>query len=56
MLKFKLLNLVEFDSTRKRMSVILRDLQTNQIIVYTKGADSVIMPLLSHQVSSELKS
>jgi len=28
-LRFELLNILEFNSTRKRMSVIIRDLQTN---------------------------
>ncbi|KRX04582.1 P-type ATPase, cytoplasmic domain N [Pseudocohnilembus persalinus] len=45
-LKYKLLQLLEFSFERKRMSVIVQDLQTNQIIVYTKGADSKIHELI----------
>uniref|UniRef100_A0A8C4RLT1 Phospholipid-transporting ATPase n=1 Tax=Erpetoichthys calabaricus TaxID=27687 RepID=A0A8C4RLT1_ERPCA len=45
-LTFQLLHILPFDSVRKRMSVVVRHPYTNQIIVYTKGADSVIMDLL----------
>ncbi|XP_043925463.1 phospholipid-transporting ATPase VB isoform X1 [Protopterus annectens] len=45
-LTFELLCTLGFDSTRKRMSVIVRHPLTKEIIVYTKGADSVIMDLL----------
>ena len=40
--KFKLLNVIEFDSTRKRMSVIVRNNENNKIMVICKGADSII--------------
>ena len=39
--KYKLLNVIEFDSTRKRMSVIIRT-PDNRIMVICKGADSII--------------
>ena len=39
--KYKLLNVIEFDSARKRMSVIVRTPQ-NKILVVCKGADSII--------------
>ncbi|XP_003473391.1 phospholipid-transporting ATPase VB isoform X1 [Cavia porcellus] len=45
-LTFDLLFTLGFDSVRKRMSVVVRHPLTNEIIVYTKGADSVIMDLL----------
>lgn len=45
-LTFDLLFTLGFDSNRKRMSVVVRHPLTNEIIVYTKGADSVIMDLL----------
>lgn len=41
-LRFELLNTLEFDSARKRMSVILKDLQTQEITLLCKGADSII--------------
>jgi len=41
-LEYQLLNVCEFTSTRKRMSCIFRNLQTNKIELMTKGADSVI--------------
>ena len=43
---YKLLNVIEFDSDRKRMSVIVRTPE-DKILVLCKGADSVIEKLLS---------
>ena len=39
--KYKLHNVIEFDSTRKRMTVIVRTPE-NKILVICKGADSII--------------
>ena len=44
-LAVKLLHILPFDSNRKRMSVVVRHPLTAQVVVYTKGADSVIMDL-----------
>ena len=38
---YQLLNLIEFDSTRKRMTVVVRTPE-NRILVICKGADSII--------------
>ncbi|XP_020846231.1 phospholipid-transporting ATPase VD isoform X2 [Phascolarctos cinereus] len=46
-LTFQLLHILPFDSVRKRMSVVVRHPLSNKVVVYTKGADSVIMELLS---------
>lgn len=43
--KFKLLNVIEFTSARKRMTVVVRD-EDDRIRVMTKGADSTIIGLL----------
>jgi magnesium-transporting ATPase (P-type) len=43
--KFELLNIIEFSSARKRMSVIVRTCE-DKIICMTKGADSIIIPRL----------
>lgn len=40
---YKLLYTLEFNSTRKRNSVIVRDLGTNKIYLLCKGADSIIL-------------
>ncbi len=40
--KYKLLYELEFTSLRKRQSVILKDLKDEKIILFTKGADSVL--------------
>ncbi|XP_030621399.1 probable phospholipid-transporting ATPase VB [Chanos chanos] len=53
-LKFEVLDVLTFDSTRKRMSVLVRHPYTKEIILYTKGADSAIMDLL--EPPSRLKS
>lgn len=45
-LKYQLLNVCEFTSTRKRMSCIFRD-PNGKIVLMCKGADSVIEELLS---------
>ncbi|CAN2388474.1 phospholipid-translocating ATPase activity, partial [Pristimantis euphronides] len=46
-LAFQLLHVLPFDSVRKRMSVVVRHPVSNEVVVYTKGADSVIMDLLA---------
>uniref|UniRef100_A0A3Q1M0I8 Phospholipid-transporting ATPase n=1 Tax=Bos taurus TaxID=9913 RepID=A0A3Q1M0I8_BOVIN len=45
-LTFDVLCTLEFDSVRKRMSVVVRHPLTGEIVIYTKGADCVIMDLL----------
>lgn len=44
---YQLLDVLEFNSTRKRMSLILKDNQTNTIILYSKGADNIIYKRLT---------
>uniref|UniRef100_A0A3B3BJ36 Phospholipid-transporting ATPase n=1 Tax=Oryzias melastigma TaxID=30732 RepID=A0A3B3BJ36_ORYME len=44
-LPVRLLHVLPFDSNRKRMSVVVRHPLTGEVVVYTKGADSVIMDL-----------
>ncbi|XP_069057774.1 phospholipid-transporting ATPase VD isoform X2 [Pleurodeles waltl] len=46
-LTFQLLHILPFDSVRKRMSIVVRHPLSKRVVVYTKGADSVIMDLLS---------
>ena len=43
---YELLNAIEFNSTRKRMTSVFRDTSTGEIVVMCKGADSVLLPLL----------
>lgn len=40
--RFEILNILEFDSDRKRMSVILKNLNTNEIVLYCKGAENAV--------------
>lgn len=51
-LAIQLLHLLPFDSNRKRMSVVVRHPLTGQVVVYTKGADSVIMDLAESPIGN----
>ncbi|XP_039527793.1 probable phospholipid-transporting ATPase VD isoform X3 [Pimephales promelas] len=44
-LSITLLHILPFHSARKRMSVVVRHPLTGEVVVYTKGADNVIMEL-----------
>ncbi|KAJ4389377.1 drs2 neo1 protein [Gnomoniopsis smithogilvyi] len=45
--KYEVLDVIEFSSKRKRMSIIIR-MPDGKISVFTKGADSVILPRLNN--------
>jgi len=47
-LKYKLLQVLEFNSKRKRMSVIVEN-QKGEVILYTKGADSIILERINKE-------
>uniref|UniRef100_A0A8C5AQ25 Phospholipid-transporting ATPase n=1 Tax=Gadus morhua TaxID=8049 RepID=A0A8C5AQ25_GADMO len=47
-LHVSLLHVLPFDCTRRRMSVVVRHPLTGRLVLYTKGADSVIMELSEH--------
>lgn len=53
--KYELLNVLGFDSTRKRMTVIVRNTKDNLIYVMCKGADSVLLPLLRDKFNPRVK-
>ncbi|MED6135997.1 putative phospholipid-transporting ATPase 4 [Stylosanthes scabra] len=53
--EFKLLNLLDFSSKRKRMSVIVRD-EDGNIILMCKGADSIIFDRLAKNGKKYLES
>lgn len=44
--EYEVLKVLPFDSSRKCMSVVVRHMTSNEIILYTKGADSAIMSAL----------
>ena len=50
---YKVLNVLEFNSKRKRMSVILRSPE-NKIIILTKGADSIVAQRLKPGQEADL--
>ncbi|XP_040460796.1 phospholipid-transporting ATPase VB [Falco naumanni] len=54
LLTFDILYTLGFDSVRKRMSVVVRHPLTKEIVVYTKGADSVIMDLLEDSAKDDI--
>lgn len=43
---YEIMRIVEFNSVRKRMSVIVKDLQNSTIHSFVKGADDMIKVLL----------
>lgn len=51
--RYQLLQIVEFDSTRKRMSVVVKTPQ-NQIVLLCKGADSIIFERLAKTKENEV--
>lgn len=51
--EFIVLHVLSFDSTRKRMSVIVKHPVSGDIILYTKGADSAILSVLSKKYKEE---
>jgi phospholipid-translocating ATPase len=53
-ISYKVLNTLEFNSTRKRMSAIIR-MPDNKIILFCKGADSMIYSRLKRGEQSELR-
>ncbi|XP_034262320.1 phospholipid-transporting ATPase VB isoform X1 [Pantherophis guttatus] len=54
LLTFDLLFTLGFDSSRKRMSVVVRHPLTKEIIIYTKGADSAIMDVLEEPTKASV--
>ena len=48
LVEYQVLHVLEFDSHRKCMSVIVREKGTDQVVLYTKGADSAIFSFLDH--------
>ncbi|EGR30728.1 phospholipid-translocating p-type flippase family protein, putative [Ichthyophthirius multifiliis] len=51
----KLLHVFQFDSTRKRQSVLIQDLESNKIFLFCKGADSVLLALIDKQKSQKIE-
>lgn len=55
--KYELLNILEFTSARKRMSVVLRRLdgEDHRLFLLTKGADNVIFERLKQGVDEDIR-
>jgi P-type E1-E2 ATPase len=51
--KYELLEVLEFNSTRKRMSVILLDHTTGKILLYSKGADNILLERMKRPVNKQ---
>ena len=45
--EFDILKVLPFDSNRKCMSIVVRRIGGHEVILYTKGADSTILPALA---------
>jgi len=46
-LKYEVLDVLEFTSARRRMSVVVREVESGKYTLITKGADSIMMKLLA---------
>lgn len=53
--KYELINVLGFDSIRKRMTIIVRNTNDKTIYVMCKGADSVLIPLLRNKDDPQVK-
>nr|KAG5711610.1 hypothetical protein BaRGS_016792 [Batillaria attramentaria] len=51
--EFAVLNVLHFDATRKRMSVIVRHPLSNEIILFVKGADTAILSILNKRYKED---
>jgi phospholipid-translocating ATPase len=48
LLEYDILQVFPFTSETKRMGIIIKDKQTNEIIFYLKGADTVMQPIVQY--------
>jgi len=46
-LHWEYLAVIPFNSTRKRMSIVVRDPRNQKLLLMSKGADNIIMALLA---------
>lgn len=53
--EYEVLHVLPFDSNRKRMSIIVRHPETQEKILYCKGADSAVLDNLSRAVDDKTK-
>ena len=55
--EYEVLNILEFTSARRRMSVVVRSLATGRLLLYCKGADSAVYERLAqaHPLNERLK-
>ncbi|KAJ9082154.1 drs2 neo1 protein [Entomophthora muscae] len=51
--QFQILDVIEFSSDRKRMSVVVRFPGASGVVVFSKGADATMLPLLSLDQSTQ---
>jgi phospholipid-translocating ATPase len=47
MIEYEILKVLPFDSNRKCMSIVVRKIGGHDVMLYTKGADSTILPALA---------
>ena len=46
--QYEILQIFPFTSETKRMGIIIKDMQTKEIILYLKGADTVMQPIVQY--------
>ncbi|XP_022321882.2 phospholipid-transporting ATPase VD-like isoform X3 [Crassostrea virginica] len=51
--EFEILEILQFDSTRKRMSVIVRNPNNKELVMFTKGADTAVLGVLHRKFKED---
>ncbi|XP_056012522.1 phospholipid-transporting ATPase VD-like isoform X2 [Ostrea edulis] len=51
--EFEVLEVLQFDSTRKRMSVIVKNPNNKELVMFTKGADTAILGVLHRKFKED---
>ncbi|XP_011442077.1 phospholipid-transporting ATPase VD isoform X3 [Magallana gigas] len=51
--EFEVLEVLQFDSTRKRMSVITRNPNNKELVMFTKGADTAVLGVLHRKFKED---
>ncbi len=50
---YKVLRVIEFTSDRKRMSVIVKNMNNNKMTSFVKGADTTMIPKIKGECNSD---
>ena len=54
-IKYEILGVLQFSADRSRMSVVVKDSESGEVWIHTKGADSVVLKLVRRDTEQEQK-